>query len=328
MAVCSGRADAKQEEALAKICIDTARAYMQILERRGQRIRAWVGADDWNGLAADAVADLFYHSADGKLIYFQRIFAPMCDAPLQADEYLIRLRQIIVRQVHQFLTRLYRQRDPEGGKILRNIRLCVSKHPHTKLTKDINGLHVVYAPNPSASEEGISCPRAELIAGLAHRLWDADMTIAQMVDALLQNLSAAHQRSVSVDLMDLVRLIRNFRTNTADGRNSQDVSTNVSCQEFIHHSQTILADISKIIMTSYVQKGKLSLRQGLCLQAALRDWAEDVVQGESSEDYYSYAHRHWPDLSRQEYFRSLRNVFEYLIKLARDRFKKEAKIFF
>jgi len=67
------------------------------------------------------------------------------------------------------------------------------------------------------------------------------------------------------------------------------------------------------------------LDESIAIGKALKDIAEDALAGEPLQENYSYLHKYWISLSRDEYFSSVRSIFEYFIRLFKDDVKKIIK---
>ena len=73
-----------------------------------------------------------------------------------------------------------------------------------------------------------------------------------------------------------------------------------------------------------IEKNKLSLDEGIALSKALKDMANDALRGERLRENFYYLHKHWNSLSREEYFSSVRKIFEYFVRLFKDEIRKIA----
>jgi len=89
-------------------------------ERRGK-------SGELEDMAIDCVAGLFMRNENNEFVQLRRYFGPYLDsnAELNEVELLIMLRRLVIKKTKQELSRIFKERDPEGAKIIRNIRVAV-----------------------------------------------------------------------------------------------------------------------------------------------------------------------------------------------------------
>ncbi len=89
-------------------------------ERRGK-------SGELEDMAIDCVAGLFMRNENNEFVQLRRYFGPYLDstAELNDVELLIMLRRLVIKKTKQELSRIFKERDPEGAKIIRNIRVAV-----------------------------------------------------------------------------------------------------------------------------------------------------------------------------------------------------------
>jgi len=89
-------------------------------ERRGK-------SGELEDMAIDCVAGLFMRNDANEFVQLRRYFGPYLDgrSELNDVELLIMLRRLVIKKTKQELSRIFKERDPEGAKIIRNIRVAV-----------------------------------------------------------------------------------------------------------------------------------------------------------------------------------------------------------
>jgi hypothetical protein len=89
-------------------------------ERRGK-------SGELEDMAIDCVAGLFMRNDANEFVQLRRYFGPYLDGrdELNDVELLIMLRRLVIKKTKQELSRIFKERDPEGAKIIRNIRVAV-----------------------------------------------------------------------------------------------------------------------------------------------------------------------------------------------------------
>jgi len=104
-------------------------SYLKYQEVIGKHIR-WERrrkSGELEDLAIDCVAGLFMRNECNEFIQLRRYFGPYLDTTLTPNdvELLIMLRRLVIKKTKQELSRIFKERDPEGAKIIRNIRVAV-----------------------------------------------------------------------------------------------------------------------------------------------------------------------------------------------------------
>ncbi|MDZ7304829.1 MAG: hypothetical protein ONB44_22095 [candidate division KSB1 bacterium] len=89
-------------------------------ERRGK-------SGELEDMAIDCVAGLFMRNDADEFVQLRRYFGPYLDSHVELNdvELLIMLRRLVIKKTKQELSRIFKERDPEGAKIIRNIRVAV-----------------------------------------------------------------------------------------------------------------------------------------------------------------------------------------------------------
>lgn len=89
-------------------------------ERRGK-------SGELEDMAIDCVAGLFMRNENNEFVQLRRYFGPYLDSTTELNdvELLIMLRRLVIKKTKQELSRIFKERDPEGAKIIRNIRVAV-----------------------------------------------------------------------------------------------------------------------------------------------------------------------------------------------------------
>lgn len=308
-----------QIDKLARFCIHLAEIYLKYMESRGKRIRETNDPKEIEGIAADCIADLFT-VRDHSYIYFKRYFTPLYQKDPDAADVFIHLRKLVSSKVYQYLTRVYRQRDPEGAKLLRNIRLAVKKHSKLELKRDFTGEYIYYPLNQRVYRPHVS--ELELvISNVATAKSDIFKLLSQMFEFLISTFHC----SLEIETYALMHCFRNFRQSSSVEYSEPDPLFSVSIEELCRIVNTQLEKMQAKINTTYVNKGKLTQAQGYALYQGLYDFSFDILQSGGAADYYEYIVRYWPELSKDHYMQSIRKIFEYLVRQIKDVIKLKIK---
>jgi hypothetical protein len=125
-------------------------------ERRGK-------SGELEDMAIDCVASLFMRNENNEFVQLRRYFGPYLDgnAGLNDVELLIMLRRLVIKKTKQELSRIFKERDPEGAKIIRNIRVAVKNAKDLGIFREM-GREYIFLRNPA--QTGRSFAHAEAYA--------------------------------------------------------------------------------------------------------------------------------------------------------------------
>lgn len=309
---------------LARICHDVATAFLRILEKQGKRIRETKDDGEFQGLAAECIADLFKRDDQGNLCYFQRYFIRKTSQGIQDDQLVIAFRRLITGKVQQYMSKIYAQRDPESAKLFRNIRLAAKRFEGIWITKDITGEFIGMSFDES-EHDGILRPEYTSVRRIFPRTFRADTGIDQLVYDLLFLMTRTLKSPVELAVSDLVHLIREFRAGIAGNHDVMSNPDPLARQDELELERALhrmIRTLDETVIMRYVSHGKLQLREATAVTEALYDMAADGLQGRRLQENYDYLHKHWPMLTRDQYYNSFRNVFEYIVRLFKAEIKK------
>jgi hypothetical protein len=125
-------------------------------ERRGK-------SGELEDMAIDCVAGLFMRNENNEFVQLRRYFGPYLDgnAELNDVELLIMLRRLVIKKTKQELSRIFKERDPEGAKIIRNIRVAVKNARDLGIFREM-GREYIFLRHPAGA--GRSLAHAEAYA--------------------------------------------------------------------------------------------------------------------------------------------------------------------
>jgi hypothetical protein len=114
-------------------------------ERRGK-------SGELEDMAIDCVAGLFMRNDANEFVQLRRYFGPYLDthAELNDVELLIMLRRLVIKKTKQELSRIFKERDPEGAKIIRNIRVAVKNAKDLGIFREM-GREYIFLRNGAGS---------------------------------------------------------------------------------------------------------------------------------------------------------------------------------
>jgi hypothetical protein len=124
-------------------------------ERRGK-------SGEIEDMAIDCVAGLFMRNENNEFVQLRRYFGPYLDTntALNDVELLIMLRRLVIKKTKQELSRIFKERDPEGAKIIRNIRVAVKNAKDLGIFREM-GREYIFLRNPVGAGRHVHSAHAE-----------------------------------------------------------------------------------------------------------------------------------------------------------------------
>ncbi|MFQ5674901.1 MAG: hypothetical protein ACE5G1_03305 [bacterium] len=127
--ICSGDYRETQLTEFVNLVQKISLSYLKYQEVIGKHIR-WErnkNVTELEDLALDCVAGLFMRNEDGEFIQFKKYFGNSLSELDEVDdaEIMVLLRRLVIKKTKQELSRIFKERDPEGAKIVRNIKVAI-----------------------------------------------------------------------------------------------------------------------------------------------------------------------------------------------------------
>ncbi len=341
-------------------------SYLKYQEVIGKHIR-WERrrkSGELDDLAIDCVAGLFMRNDNNEFVQLRRYFGPYIEANASPNdvELLIMLRRLVIKKTKQELSRIFKERDPEGAKIIRNIRVAVKNAEDLATFREM-GREYIYLRNgkmmrnlahqmETAAACGVAAPApgvAEFSVEELTYLRKAKPTIPEK--SLKQNylelyapkdhVSSTIRKMLSVVESDerfqnflptdvVARLIRHTNLEVVRNRliaQIEDVSPldYVRLKEIERAKQKVLQRVRHKIHNQYVASNKVAPEKGEIYYKTLADVLEDITHSKKIESYFRHLRKYMPDLTQRRYRQEERTIFEYLGKLTKKWFREYLK---
>lgn len=341
-------------------------SYLKYQEVIGKHIR-WERrrkSGELDDLAIDCVAGLFMRNENNEFVQLRRYFGPYIDAHVDPNdvELLIMLRRLVIKKTKQELSRIFKERDPEGAKIIRNIRVAVKNasdlgtfremgREYIFVKKARSARHAASAtsiatidthPEPAASpaeftkedlnylrkakpsipEKSLKNHYLELYTPKDH----VSTTIRKMLSVV--TIDERYQNYLPTDVV--ARLIRHTNLEVVRNRliaQIEDISPldYVRLKEIEQAKQKVLQRVRVKIQNQYVASGKIPEEKGDVYYRTLADVLEDITHSKKIESYFRHLRKYMPDLTQRRYRQEERTIFEYLGKLTKKWFREYLK---
>jgi len=316
--------------------------YQEVLGKRisGERLDTEVELDD---LALDCIAELFSRNEDGQFEQLKRYYEPKFEEnpDITEPEVMVLTRRLIVKKTKQELSRIFRERDPEGAKIVRNIKVAIRNCDKLYVFNELGKDYIFYTNGYTIESKdvqwntrllkylrkGASPIPEDVLQSHFLDVYNPNDSMATMVRKLLQSIHSLEDYQNYVPLDSIVKLMRNmkmdsFRERMAEEESVQTPLDHLESKEIESYIDVVMEIVWGKIESQYLRTGKLDNNRGEIYHKALRDVLYDLIQKKNNSSYYRNLKYYLPELTQREYRQNERSVFEYLAKVAKKEFRK------
>ncbi|HPG38663.1 MAG TPA: hypothetical protein PLP19_12490 [bacterium] len=317
--------------------------YLRYQEVIGKRISGErnENREELGDLALDCVAELFSSDGCGNFPQLVKYYQPFLANPGITDEELLALtRRLVVRKTKQELSRIFRERDPEGAKIVRNIKVAIRSSEKLQTFREMGKEYVFYTNDFTIDKEQPIDPKE--IAGFLRKesspipedilhtrfidIYNPGDSISSSINKLLKAIYSLEDYQNFLPLDAIVKLIRRVKFEVL--REKLDAEDNVPTpldhlenQEIESYVQVVMQQVNTKINKLYLKPGKISAHKAQIYHLALHDVLYDLLQKKDSSSYYRNLKYYLPQLTQMQYRKEERTVFEYLAKIAKKNFR-------
>ncbi len=341
-------------------------SYLKYQEVIGKHIR-WErnkNMGELEDLALDCVAGLFMRNEDGEFIQFRKYFQNNAPNLPELDdvEILVLLRRLVIKKTKQELSRIFKERDPEGAKIVRNIKVAIKSSTEFETFREmgreyiytLNGINDNANNSTDASDIGStngtieamqleedlsndafkeflrktqpSIPEGSLRGEYLNVFCPKDPVSAGIRKMLcVVREDERYQNYLPLDMV--ARIMRNTNLEMVRDRLAAQFTDtspldDLKLKEIEKRKQAVLGRIQIKIQGQYVNTQKISPEKGEIYYKALCEILDDISQGKKYDSYIKHLKRYMPALSQKAYRSQERTIFEYLGKLIKKWFRE------
>lgn len=354
--ICSGDYDDRTLLTFVNVVQKISLSYLKHQERKGKRL-CWHSNDqrkELEDLALDCIAGLFMRDENGAFTQLRKYFYPYlreADAPDDL-EVLVLLKRLVIKKTKQELSRIFKIRNPEGAKTVRNIKIAVKSNSDLGSFRKLGREFVYFKKQPSISNgvgrDGFSTRSMLPENGQASirrtnqpiisedLLWDCYLDVFCLKDPVSQHIrkmltvverDKRYQDCLPLDMIS--RIIQ--KTNRGLFQHNVRIHTHepspldVLRQKEIEKVKAgVLKKLRYKIENRYVNTNKISSEKGRIYYQALCDILDEISHGRRYDSYYRHLKQFYmPHLTQKAYRAQERTVFEYLGKLMKKWFREE-----
>lgn len=274
-------------------------------------------------LAYDCIGPLFGRDEDGQFYHFQRFTNALYGTLEETaeQELFLAFKSFVLRVVKSQLARTYAQFDPDGARILRNIRDRVKKSSSCmELIEDFRGYvlqpkncdplnHLAVYPAEQLKQELLSC-------------MDGAANIPQLLERLATILVEQEQYRRSLPLFEVVQIFKHFYHLANVGIEPElycHDSNGITQVDIDDMKCDVLRTLKRKIISTYLLHDKITRKEAEILFATMCDIVSDWCQGDNNAKSLCEYLGRFVSVSQWEYEHHWRTKIEYLNRVARER---------
>lgn len=268
-------------------------------------------------LARDAIAQFFLRANyNNHFIIIDLI--NNWNPPIKSEkDALFFLNKVISNRIEQHISLKLRESDPLFSKILDSINYLIRNESYNK----INYLGKVYITEAQKSKiNWIVIDEDDFQKIPSYLFFERKM----LLKSLFNYLKTETTYFPAIPLNELIFRLK--RINLFEYLNNNSVDNLVEQIEMKESLNTGLNYIQGKLRTSYLDKDKLDNEEYRCFNEALQTLATDIANGGTYANLYSYLSLHFENLSKETYLHNYHNIFEYLVKLFKNKIAEEISV--
>lgn len=336
-------------------------SYLKYLEVIGRNIRPKKseGANELEDVAIDCIAGLFMRNGTGEFTQLRRYFGPKISSEIVLDDIEISsmLRRLVVKKTKQELSRIFRERDPEGAKIIRNIKVAirssnelksfremgrefiyVEKELKEECNRNLNNEDNNYGSDAFQSSDYQVENTDRLKATIPEKIlfqhflekYDPSDSVAAMMKKMIAIVTSFPEYQPYLALDIIATIIRDVTFQHVHEKLSNQVDINsplsdLQAKEIEHVNCYIIKIIHQKINQQYLRKKKITSEKADIYCRAIVDFVNELTQGKETDSNFKYLKRYIPNLTQQQYREKERSIFEYLVKITKKSLRKKLK---
>ena len=312
-----------------RVCHSLAVGILRTKAARG-KLHPEILEYDLSALAYDFIGELFRRDESHRFIQFAQSFAKFEGKITEDDDVLLFLRKIVANKVEAGIFRTYREIDPVFSKILRNVKLILSRLQDFHCLDRLGETYVYSCAESEIHKERPECPH-ELIEKELIEQVSGHESLEQTLSTFFSILNDQSEYRKIYPLAGIVGILKSCYVSLSfaelDARGSwiQDQQGFTKDVEIVVNQ--VIVDMQSKMKSTYVTKGKLSEADYEGYFSAIRDLLDDLFVQQNGEcgSYFDYLAKHFPAIDLEGYRLSHRARFEYLVKICKEEARKELK---
>ena len=230
----------------------------------------------------------------------------------------------MISKTQQALYQIFRNRDPETAKIIRNIKLAAGPDKVCSIVRTPLRDVIWFREQKTESLNDLKIADPLMIESIRSQLFAlfcASDTIPVLMEKTLRILEDRTGPAIGLVFEDMVSIIREYRK-VFKGTHFHSAHTEIDAVDAHFMQDELRETIQKIhrllirkIDSKYVSRDKFTPEIAEGLKFALKKISEDMLEGQELMSHLEYIRMALPSIGKQEYDSQIRTRFEYLVKL-------------
>lgn len=277
----------------------------------------------------DCIAELFVLGNSNELSEIRKYFdyqrIPIEDQP---EEILfVHVRKLVFTVVNDNIFRLYNEADPSLGKILRNIKLALGRHPEFSQSTLFGEYYLELKscdPMPGCG----AMPDEDLKSEI-YEIMSTENDVPGILRKLASHLQYQDIYRRQVRMISVACAIRDcYRHHqTSAQKTAQPIETTFTEDTTEQIIKETCNKVKAEMMFRYVRKNKVNMETFvLYINVVERALQGEFIAGTNGEiSYFEHFNDLFPEITRGEYLNKHRVIIEYLCKISKKRVREKLK---
>ncbi len=287
--------------------------------------------DEISNLSLDIIAPLFARDDYGCFYELQRFFHPLLqDIESEESLALIHLRRIVMSKAKQELINVFKQEDPAGWRIYRNLQLTPKRNIKIGVFKDFDVLNYYYR-STAAKGDVPSGLRPELqeisFEDLEQRLVEflkLTNKTPEVVELVLKSLIESDEYRLFVSrekLFHSLKSVWGFQLVPFTDDQYESDQNDFQQRPLLNDQNRLMKNISlhiqNVIDKTYVCKQKMSSKEAVQYVSILEAYFNDLLSCGSPQKIPKYMNHLSGNCLFKDNWNLHKNRLEYMIKLGK-----------
>lgn len=336
--VIDGSCNSTELTTLIELMKKIAVVYLKYQIKTGKRILNYsldFKDTELDELAVDCIAELFARDEYGRFIELIKYYKPKLENIRDADVLILTRRLVVTRNKEELARRIFCERDPEGWKIVRNVKIAIRKSKELFMFTNHGRKFVFYKDGtPSSTLVDINkmteylrsskppIPEDILYVGFID-IYNPVDKIPACVHKLLKMVYEQHEYQNFLPFNTVIRLLRR-----AFGERFEGSRANIMTPQYELETKELEEHICAVmgIMEKKITKRLQDETRATAYFNAIYDILCETLYTRKIRrrvfTCFEALNRYMPDLNAEKYLRDERNLFEYMVKVARTELRK------
>lgn len=269
-----------------------------------------------NEIAIDAISSLFINDDETNLTPLTIAFLNWTPKIKNENDASFFLNKVVSGRVEQHIFSLLREYDPFFSKILDSVNYLIKTGGYKKVS--LAGKKFI-----------VNSDVTEICGNIISREEIENIPVSVLIDkkkllpSVFNYLCDETDFIPAIPLNDLIYRLKHI--NFAEYLTRDDsVQLNVK-YELAQYTDLGFKAAKEKLQLTYLEKGKLSAFETECIEQALKDMSNDLLDGGISPGMYNYLTVYMNNLGKEYYLQKYNNILEYLVKVMKSSIAEKLK---